>query len=560
MTTEEGATPAPSPADVNEDPLPHPNSFDAIPKTVAGPFEDRPELIFAVVRTLGSQAGPVIAALQSALTAARYTVHVIKISEFLKHEGKKWDERDRYDQLMDAGDEKRLEYTYPEVLTVRALIEMRRLRTDVKFKGQPRAFIIDKLVRPEEVDTLRQVCGKRLFVIGCDAPRSVRIANLKIRFEQAGMEEDQADQAATHAVNRDAGSVCPSRYKGFGVAVGKTLERSDLLVRSDNAARASELIQRLVECIMSNPLHTLTLDEFGMAVAFKAALTTASLARQVGAAIMVDEQIVAVGSNEVPKAGGGIYHHDSEIDGREKAEGKDPSDAKRAHLLSDLVRKLHYEGMLRYPPGRPVPRNRSLSDAHILAILNNPVIRESRVFDVIEYTRTAHAELVAITGAARLGIKVSDGTLYTTTLPCHECTRNIVAAGISRVVYLEPYEKSKGWELQSDSMALIARAGKEASKISFEPFSGINYRRFADLFSFLPRKEDDVRKMRGKDLMFDGEMISWNMSEAAVRPSIYHQRFGYFDLILQDIKEVMLIELIKSRRPKKSFKGSSSWI
>ena len=46
------------------------------------------------------------------------------------------------------------------------------------------------------------------------------------------------------------------------------------------------------------------------------------------------------------------------------------------------------------------------------------------------------------------------GTLYTTTFPCHNCTRHIVASGIAKVYYIEPYAKSLALELHNDAIEL----------------------------------------------------------------------------------------------------------
>lgn len=52
-----------------------------------------------------------------------------------------------------------------------------------------------------------------------------------------------------------------------------------------------------------------------------------------------------------------------------------------------------------------------------------------------EFCRAVHAEQNAIIQAAVQGIKIKGGTLYVTTYPCSICTRMIINAEISRVVY-----------------------------------------------------------------------------------------------------------------------------
>ena len=53
--------------------------------------------------------------------------------------------------------------------------------------------------------------------------------------------------------------------------------------------------------------------------------------------------------------------------------------------------------------------------------------------------RTIHAEANAIAWAARCGIETFGTTLYTTVSPCNDCAKLIIAAGITRIVYLETY-------------------------------------------------------------------------------------------------------------------------
>jgi len=53
--------------------------------------------------------------------------------------------------------------------------------------------------------------------------------------------------------------------------------------------------------------------------------------------------------------------------------------------------------------------------------------------------RTAHAETNAIVQAARFGISTEGATLYCMMTPCYACAKNIVNAGIARVVSEKDY-------------------------------------------------------------------------------------------------------------------------
>jgi len=55
-----------------------------------------------------------------------------------------------------------------------------------------------------------------------------------------------------------------------------------------------------------------------------------------------------------------------------------------------------------------------------------------------------HAEANAIAYAARNGVATSDALLYTTHMPCFDCSRLIINAGIRAVFYKIPYRKEEG--------------------------------------------------------------------------------------------------------------------
>ena len=55
-------------------------------------------------------------------------------------------------------------------------------------------------------------------------------------------------------------------------------------------------------------------------------------------------------------------------------------------------------------------------------------------------TYEIHAEMNAIIWAARKGISIEGATIYVTLEPCSECSKNLIASGIVRIVYLNAYE------------------------------------------------------------------------------------------------------------------------
>jgi len=60
---------------------------------------------------------------------------------------------------------------------------------------------------------------------------------------------------------------------------------------------------------------------------------------------------------------------------------------------------------------------------------------------------TLHAEIAAITFAAKEGIPLKGTTMYSTDAPCYSCAKAIVNAGISSVVFERAYRDSRGIDL-----------------------------------------------------------------------------------------------------------------
>lgn len=56
-----------------------------------------------------------------------------------------------------------------------------------------------------------------------------------------------------------------------------------------------------------------------------------------------------------------------------------------------------------------------------------------------EVCRAICAEQLAITEAARNGVKLDGSTVYVTTFPCHICSKMLVSSGIREIVYDKDY-------------------------------------------------------------------------------------------------------------------------
>lgn len=76
-------------------------------------------------------------------------------------------------------------------------------------------------------------------------------------------------------------------------------------------------------------------------------------------------------------------------------------------------------------------------------VLRTLGLRGSRLTNLTEFVRAVHAEMEALLSSTRIGVSTRRAILYCTTFPCHNCAKHIIDAGVKRVVYIEPYAKSK---------------------------------------------------------------------------------------------------------------------
>ncbi|MGA7416115.1 MAG: deaminase, partial [Bryobacteraceae bacterium] len=158
------------------------------------------------------------------------------------------------------------------------------------------------------------------------------------------------------------------------------------------------------------------------------------------------------------------------------------------------------------------------------------VLRNSLLWDITEFGRAVHAEMDALLSCGRNGVSTRGALLYATTFPCHNCTRHIIAAGVKRVVYVEPYAKSQAAQLHEDAIRVEATAIGRSSKtvrdapVPFEPFIGIGPRRFFDLFSMVLSAGYSIERKNKA-----GRILEWiprrdSKPRIAMAPSSYLQR------------------------------------
>jgi deoxycytidylate deaminase len=480
---------------------------------------ENPELFFAIVAPVGADVETVCGGLEQVLGRFAYNLHTIRVIEELKRiNGYLEDESDFFDEQlenrMDEGDKFRKTTGRDDALALLALNNVRRFRKKSNSESVPvprQAYLFRSLKRPEEVVALRRVYGSNLVVIGVHAGRDNRIENLSERIATShfSAQRDQFRDKAESLIIRDESD----ETKEHGQRLRKAFPLADFFLDSSNVQAIEVEIERFLNLLFGKPVVTPTRDEFGMAHAYLAALRSAEMGRQVGAAI-ADENgnVIAVGTNEVPKAGGGAYFDGDSPDGRDWSRGFDSSDHYKKASLGELLSTLSEKKVLR----------KDLQGVSTTKLVRKiaPILKRTRYMQLIEFIRAVHAEVSALMDAARRGVSVDGCTMYVTTFPCHECARNIVASGVTRVVYIEPYAKSLALELHDNSIQLDSDT--HSGKIPFTPFLGVSPKNYSNIFQMPIRKSDD------------GSVINWQAPTAS--PRVSGSFWSYLEYEKEDLK------------------------
>ena len=464
------------------------------------------ELLIGIVSAVGAESKRVIDSLENRIKGFGYDVKVIKVSGILpEYTGDSSSEYDRIKHLMNEGD--RLRENDGNAILAAGVSQQIR---DDRDSGKPkRAFIIDSLKHPDEVDFLRKVYGNGFYLLGIHADEKKRHSYLT---DEKSCQQTQADDL----IKIDEDEKVP-----HGQRTRDTFHLADLFVNlGKNDDQVKNTIQRFLELIFSNPQKNPTFDEFAMFMAFNSSVRSSDLSRQVGAVITKERQIVATGANDCPQSGGGQYF--SEVDpetgevtetpdGKDKERGEDSNKIAQNEIINEILSDVE---------------KKSIIDKDKKTELEE-LLKNSKISDLTEFGRVVHAEMEAILSCSRVGITTVGSTLYCTTFPCHNCAKHIIDAGVKRVVYVEPYPKSRALDYHSESVELktkLEEHNESSNKsVTFEPFTGVGARRFLDLFSM---SLGSGIKLKRKDK--GGNAIEWSKDDATIRTPLVPK--SYLDI------------------------------
>lgn len=462
-----------------------------------GASERELELVFALAGPVGADLAEVSRTLSDALKQSDYAeVEEISVSALIRQIAwkKKLTRADRsrielierpeemrIASLMDAGNAIRRMCGSPAAVATVAVAEIRGRRARKGGTPARRAYIIRSLKRPEEVNLLRRVYGPGFFSIGVNVNRPARVRSLARWIAGSHQETEASPHFATYLEEAEALARRDEdeEWDEYGQRLRDVFQLCDLFVSPD-AGAVFDQIYRFVRLILGDLSETPVAEEQFMFQAFATSLASGALGRQVGAVLVSpSHELLGIGWNDVPKGGGGLYRAGEHYDRRDIHEDRDSVNVHADEIIEEMLETAVHSGWL-------------ASGARPRLEQARTAFRKSRVMNLLEFGRTTHAEMEAILAAGRIGASARGAILYTTTYPCHECARMILTAGIRRVVYVEPYPKSRALELHRDAIHTYDDVTRRSCGISgcddthavrFAPFIGVGPHRYAELFS-----------------------------------------------------------------------------
>ncbi|MCA8935547.1 MAG: cytidine deaminase [Planctomycetes bacterium] len=512
-------------------------------------------------------------------------------------------ELERISNLQDAGNSARERSKANSILAAGAVSSIganrlsARKRKEIRSRKDARkrvAYIVKSLKRPEEVALLRAVYGHGFYLIGIHQDEAERVSYLK---ERAQVSRDEAQAA----IDRDS----DEKDSDHGQRLTDTFHLSDFFLRVGQESSALERdVWRLLDIVFAYPHMTPCFDEYAMFMAYSASLRSADLSRQVGAVIAQEHDLIATGANDAPKYGGGHYWAKGyslpkepldEAGGRDYVRGYDSNKRELLKLLRQIEDNLisgndgaelsawkdevtaTFDALsekLRASQKKKNPDLEATLESSRQKYIDDSVetlrkrvaagLKASPLGDITEYGRVVHAEMDALLCCSRINVSAAGATMYCTTFPCHNCAKHIVSAGIKRVVYIEPYEKSRALQLNDDTIA--KGLSEKVGKVSFEPFIGVGPRRFFDLYSMKLGSGRNIKRKNdtGDALHWDADNVEqkWDMGSAQLKiqmlPVSYLENEENIGSQYKKTRNAMKLEVENADQRKESSEEESS--
>lgn len=470
-------------------------------------------LVIGLTYALGIDPDVIIESLQKSLENTEYKfddsdkiIQCFRVSEFLdleviKKKFKKENEELYESELMHAGTNIAKEYGSHALMEIAVKFfnewdhEIYTYKSNGKLNvlsenllKKEKILFIYSLKRSEEVEYLKEIFGMHFIMVGVYQEEDKRLRQHiendlrkqkndkseseyqkyvgKVKKNNKGKKKGEHEEIKTpeNWAKEVFKTDQDQQEAESGQKLAETFALVDFVMEMGSCKSLQIQWQRLLKIIFGYPFVTPTFDELAMHIAYSVSLKSADLSRQVGAVIAKDQQILATGANDPPKFGGGCYWPEQQHleiydfpKGRDYIRCKNSNEDKVVELTDKILKELGSD--------------------------KKDKIKQILKSEISEFGRAVHAEMDALCSAARSGISVKGATLYTTTFPCHNCAKHLLAAGIARVVFMEPYPKSEALSLHDDALYLRGVGCSESSdKMRLEHFMGLSTRAFERYF------------------------------------------------------------------------------
>jgi deoxycytidylate deaminase len=313
------------------------------------------DIVIGLVGPIGTDLDPVCNALSSSFERLGYTAVQVRLSKQLdqvrsqfaldlSHQG----EDERYKKYMNAGNAFRKAVGRGDAMSMVAVGAMRKFRKSSA--ARKHAFILRSLKHPDEVTSLRNIYGPAFVLFSLASSRVARVKHLANKICRTAQKFDSSEfyPVAEQLINRDQQEIDDT----MGQKVSKVFHLADFFIDVDAPVDAA--VKRLVELFLGNVFITPTRSEQGMFMAHASAWRSSSLQRQVGAVVASkDGNVIAIGTNDVPKPGGGLYWEGDDPDSRDFRLGGEINDDMKHRMFVEVIQRLLESGMchLKNPDG-----------------------------------------------------------------------------------------------------------------------------------------------------------------------------------------------------------------
>lgn len=365
------------------------------------------DLIFGLVAPIGTKIDLVQKSLETEISSYKYETKIINVSDIIDTICKEFRLRENYEGSLRIQDKIKIGNEICKIteskdflsLAVVSKIKQHQesITTSLKSElGIPKenkkvAYIIRQLKRPEEAKLLKNIYGDRFIQISANNSQDVRFSVLKDLISKEYPEKTPADVDlfAQKIINDDADEVS----EDYGQKISDTFYTADFFVECKSRESVDIAIKRFLKGIFGSNLISPTRDEYGSYFAKAASLKAVDMSRQVGAAIFTQGgEIVIMGCNDVAKAGGGLFWEEDQEKHRDIDLGLEANKEETSRIIYSFLETLLKKDVIESAPEQILSR-RDVKEA----------ISESLIGDITEYGRMVHAEMNAITDAARLG-------------------------------------------------------------------------------------------------------------------------------------------------------------